>query len=51
MARVGVERRPLRVADAALALWIAMLAAVTVYGAATTTGFLTARPSRSWPRG
>jgi ribose/xylose/arabinose/galactoside ABC-type transport system permease subunit len=41
MARVGVERRPLRVADAALALWIAMLAAVTVYGAATTTGFLT----------
>ena len=41
MARVGVERRPLRLADVALALWIAMLAAVTVYGAATTTGFLT----------
>ena len=41
MARVGIERRPFRVADAALALWIAMLAAVTVYGAATTTGFLT----------
>jgi len=41
MARVGIERRPLRVADAALALWIAMLAVVTVYGAATTTGFLT----------
>ena len=41
MARVGIERRPLRFADAALAAWIAILAAVTVYGAATTTGFLT----------
>ena len=41
MARVGIERRPLRFADAALAAWIAILAGVTVYGAATTTGFLT----------
>jgi ribose transport system permease protein len=39
--RFGIERRPLRLADAALAVWIATLAAVTVYGAATTTGFLT----------
>ena len=41
IARVGVERRPLGIADYALAAWIAILAAVTVYGAATTEGFLT----------
>ena len=41
LGRFGLERRPLRLADAALAVWIAVLAAVTVYGAATTTGFLT----------
>jgi ribose/xylose/arabinose/galactoside ABC-type transport system permease subunit len=41
MARVGIERRPLGVADIALAVWIAILAAVTLYGAFTTTGFLT----------
>ncbi len=39
--RFGVELRPIRLADAALAAWIALLVAVTVYGAATTTGFLT----------
>ena len=38
MSRFGLERRPLRLADVALAIWIAVLAAVTVYGAATTTG-------------
>ena len=41
MARVGIERRPLGLADIALVVWLAILAAVTVYGAATTTGFLT----------
>ena len=41
MARVGIERRPLGIADIALAAWIAILAAVTIYGAFTTTGFLT----------
>ena len=41
MARVGIERRPLGIADIALAVWIAILAAVTIYGAFTTTGFLT----------
>ena len=39
--RVGLERRSPRLADAALAIWLAVLASVTVYGAATTTGFLT----------
>jgi ribose/xylose/arabinose/galactoside ABC-type transport system permease subunit len=41
MARVGIERRPLGLADIALGVWIAILAGVTIYGAATTTGFLT----------
>lgn len=41
IARVGIERRPLGLADAALVAWMVMLAGVTVYGAATTTGFLT----------
>ncbi len=41
MARVGIERRPLGIADIALGTWIAILAAVTIYGAFTTTGFLT----------
>ena len=41
MGRFGLERRAIRLADIALAIWIAMLAAVTVYGATTTTGFLT----------
>src|SRR5262245_65486893 len=41
MGRFGLERRSRRIADAALAVWLAVLAAVTVYGAATTTGFLT----------
>jgi ribose/xylose/arabinose/galactoside ABC-type transport system permease subunit len=41
MARVGIERRLLGLADFALAVWLAILAVVTVYGAATTTGFLT----------
>jgi len=41
LGRFGLERRPLRLADAALAAWIAVLAGVTAYGAATTTGFLT----------
>jgi ribose/xylose/arabinose/galactoside ABC-type transport system permease subunit len=41
MARVGIERRPLGFADIAFAVWITILAAVTVYGATTTTGFLT----------
>ena len=39
--RVGPERRAIRLADAALAAWIAVLIAATVYGAATTDGFLT----------
>jgi ribose/xylose/arabinose/galactoside ABC-type transport system permease subunit len=39
--RFGIERRALRVGDLALAAWVALLAAVTIYGAATTTGFLT----------
>ena len=41
MSRFGLERRPMRLADMALAIWIGVLVAVTVYGAATTTGFLT----------
>ena len=41
LARVGIERRPLGLADIALAVWVVTLAAVTAYGAATTTGFLT----------
>ena len=41
LARVGIERRPVGFADIALVVWIATLAALTVYGAATTTGFLT----------
>ena len=38
--RLRIERRTLRAADIALALWIVVLAAVTAYGAATTTGFV-----------
>jgi ribose/xylose/arabinose/galactoside ABC-type transport system permease subunit len=38
---LGIRGRRLRVVDAALAAWMALLAVVTVYGAATTTGFLT----------
>jgi ribose transport system permease protein len=41
MARVGIQRRPIRLADVALAAWITILAVVTVYGALTTSGFLT----------
>src|SRR3954449_2814957 len=41
LARFGLERRALRLADVALGVWLAVLAAVTAYGAATTTGFLT----------
>ena len=41
MSRFGLERRAIRLADIALAIWIAMLVALTVYGATTTTGFLT----------
>jgi ribose/xylose/arabinose/galactoside ABC-type transport system permease subunit len=41
VSRFGVERRPVRIFDLALAAWILLLAGVTVYGAATTTGFLT----------
>ena len=40
MNRIGLERRPVRFADVAFVAWIAVLAAVTAYGAATTTGFL-----------
>ena len=39
--RVGADLLPTRLADAALAAWIALLVGVTVYGAATTSGFLT----------
>jgi ribose/xylose/arabinose/galactoside ABC-type transport system permease subunit len=39
--RFGFERRPLRLADGALAGWLSLLGALTIYGAATTTGFLT----------
>src|ERR1044072_2628782 len=39
--RFGLERRARPRAAAAPALWIAVLAGLTVYGAATTTGFLT----------
>jgi len=39
--RFGLERRPLRLADIALGVWIAVLVGLTVYGAATTQGFLT----------
>ena len=41
MARIGVERGHRRLADVALAVWILILAGVTVYGAVTTEGFLT----------
>jgi len=33
IARVGLERRPLGIADYALGAWVAILMAVTVYGA------------------
>lgn len=39
--RAGLGRRAIRLADVAFAAWIAVLVSVTVYGAATTTGFLT----------
>ena len=39
--RIGSLGMPRRAADIALAVWIAVLVVVTVYGAATTTGFLT----------
>lgn len=39
--RLGRERRAVRLYDVALAVWIAVLAGVTMYGAATTPGFLT----------
>lgn len=39
--RFAVVRRPRRLADVALALWIVVLLAITGYGGATTTGFLT----------
>jgi ribose/xylose/arabinose/galactoside ABC-type transport system permease subunit len=39
--RFGLERRSRGLADLLLGAWIALLVAVTVYGAATTTGFLT----------
>jgi ribose/xylose/arabinose/galactoside ABC-type transport system permease subunit len=39
--RFGLERRPLGIADVALGIWLAVLAGVTIYGATTTTGFLT----------
>jgi ribose/xylose/arabinose/galactoside ABC-type transport system permease subunit len=39
--RFGLERRSLGVADVALGIWLAVLAGVTIYGATTTTGFLT----------
>src|SRR6476620_11884407 len=41
IARVCLERRPLGIADYALAAWVTILMAVTVYGAFTTPGFLT----------
>ena len=41
LGRLGIERRPASIFDVALALWIVVLAVVTIYGAATTTGFLT----------
>ena len=37
----GVERRAIRPYDVALVAWIVVLAGVTIYEAATTTGFLT----------
>lgn len=39
--RIGMGRHTIRFADVALAAWITLLVAVTVYGAVTTTGFLT----------
>ena len=39
--RLRSERRSIRLADVALGVWIAVLAGLTAYGAATTTGFLT----------
>lgn len=41
LGRFGLEGRPLRLADIALGAWLALLGVVTVYGAVTTTGFLT----------
>ena len=41
MDHFGVERRAIRPYDVALVAWIVVLAGVTIYGAATTTGFLT----------
>ncbi len=38
--RLG-DRRRVRLADAALAVWIGALTVLTVYGAVTTTGFMT----------
>lgn len=39
--RFGWKRRPLRLSDVTLAVWIVIVVALTAYGAATTTGFLT----------
>jgi ribose transport system permease protein len=39
--RFSLRHRTIRLADVALGTWIAVLAGVTIYGAATTTGFLT----------
>src|SRR4051812_41230893 len=41
LGRFGLERRALRLADVALGVWLAVLGGLTIYGAATTTGFLT----------
>ena len=41
LGRLGVESNSLRRYDVALGVWIAVLAGVTIYGAATTEGFLT----------
>lgn len=41
VSRLAVDRRTIRATDVALAAWVLILAAVTIYGAATTTGFLT----------
>jgi ribose/xylose/arabinose/galactoside ABC-type transport system permease subunit len=41
LARSGVARPAVGVADVALGMWIALLAGLTIYGAATTQGFLT----------
>jgi ribose/xylose/arabinose/galactoside ABC-type transport system permease subunit len=39
--RVGVDRRRFGWADLALAIWIGALTVIVVYGATTTTGFMT----------